>query len=56
MSVDRIFISIFSGVLALTGLMMASRASDDGVYIAGFLFLVFGIFMTFRMIAAAFND
>jgi len=56
MSVDRIFVSILSGVLALAGLTMASRAADDGVYLAGFLFFLFGIFLVFRMIAAAFDN
>lgn len=56
MSVDRIFVSIFSGILALVGLMMASRAADDGIYVAGFLFFLFGVFLVFRMIGAAFDD
>lgn len=55
MSPDRIFVSIFSGILALVGLAMASRAADDAVYVAGFLFFAFGVLLIFRMISATFS-
>lgn len=55
MSPDRIFVSIFSGILALVGLAMASRAADDAIYVAGFLFFAFGVLLIFRMISATFS-
>lgn len=54
MSPDRIFISVLSAVIALLGLAMASRATDDAIYVAGFLFFAFGILLVFRMISATF--
>lgn len=56
MSLDRILVSIVSGAVALLGLTMASRAVDDAVYIAGFLFFVFGVLLIFRIIDGAFSD
>jgi hypothetical protein len=42
---------MLSAGLALVGLAAASRAADDGVYVAGLLFFAFGILIVFRMIA-----
>jgi hypothetical protein len=44
-----------SGLLGLLGLFLASRATDDGMYVFGFALLVFGIFMVFWLIKHAFD-
>lgn len=38
-------------VLALGGLFVASAAKDDGAFVAGMLFTLFGVFVNFWLIA-----
>ncbi len=46
------FVSI---VVGLFGLVLASRAGDTGMYVAGLLFFGFGVLFCFSQISAMFN-
>ena len=38
------------GSLGLLGLIVASRAQDDGIYVTGMIVFLFGVFFVFAMI------
>ncbi len=46
------FVSV---VVGLFGLVLASRATDTGIYVAGLLFFGFGILFCFSQINAMFS-
>ncbi len=46
----RIF-ATFCIVLALLGLYLASQARDDGMFVGGMLFTLFGVLVNFWLIA-----
>ena len=43
------------GSLGLLGLIMASRAQDDGIYITGMIVFLFGVCFVFAMIKRTYD-
>jgi hypothetical protein len=49
------FVGIVSGLFGLLGLVLASRAVDDGMYVFGFALFGFGILMVFWLLKHGFD-
>lgn len=43
------------GLVGLLGLVMASQAKDDAMYVAGLIFFLFGVLFAFAMIKRSFD-
>lgn len=46
----NVILGAVMGLLGLLGLIMASRAHDDGIYVTGMIVFLFGVFFIFAMI------
>jgi hypothetical protein len=51
---NRVFLGCLMALLALLGLTMAAKAGDEGMFVAGMLFFLFGVGYNFWLIARAY--
>ena len=48
-------LGVLMGLLGFIGLVMASQARDDAIYVAGLIVFLFGVLFVFAMIKRAFD-